>query len=276
MSSEVSGKRKRKWDRSLRNGGIYRLSKDHAHAEDEAFIYAAEATGDHGRSIKIGMSVNPAQRVHGLSSDPKNPYRIVHLHACRVCDAPHIERLTHRLLSEKLISQEHFNVSRRRAIKAIIHAAELYRERFEEIRRTPFSHEISGRQIQEARQLMGISQYKLSSLLSINWATVVRAEKTEGLPPLRPQSLLRIKRKLEGLGIEFLPDGTVRLRPVRTAKNITSEQILIAVQRAIGAFHAPVIEPAGSKIAFHAFLRALPDGTTADDLHAWAARRLSK
>lgn len=71
---------------------------------------------------------------------------------------------------------------------------------------------LTGRQIREARELLGLSPSGLAEKVrTVTTATVKRAESTIPGPPIADSHLKAIKRRLEELGIEFTPEGP-RLR----------------------------------------------------------------
>ena len=71
---------------------------------------------------------------------------------------------------------------------------------------------LTGRQIREARALLGVSPYKLAMTTKVvTTQTVHRAEADDHRPPIADHHMRAIRRALETLGVEFAPDG-VRLR----------------------------------------------------------------
>jgi len=74
---------------------------------------------------------------------------------------------------------------------------------------------ITGSQIRAARALLGWTSQQLASASGIHYATISRAEQSEGIPGIRTTSLDTLRRALEDAGIIFLcADGGpgVRLR----------------------------------------------------------------
>jgi ribosome-binding protein aMBF1 (putative translation factor) len=72
---------------------------------------------------------------------------------------------------------------------------------------------ITGRQIREARDLLGLKRNRLAAKVgSITTLVILRAEENED-DTLPVAQAIAIRRTLERLGIEFVPDsGSVRLR----------------------------------------------------------------
>ena len=73
---------------------------------------------------------------------------------------------------------------------------------------------ITGRQIREARGLLGINRSNLAKKVgNITTRVVMRAEEDEDAPVDPQANAIAIRRALERAGIEFLPEnGGVRLR----------------------------------------------------------------
>ncbi|MGI3903059.1 MAG: hypothetical protein ACRYGP_30580 [Janthinobacterium lividum] len=76
---------------------------------------------------------------------------------------------------------------------------------------------LTGRQIREARALLGVSPYKVAITTKVvTTQTVHRAEADDHRPPIADHHMRAIRQALETLGVEFAPDG-VRLRRERSA-----------------------------------------------------------
>ena len=65
---------------------------------------------------------------------------------------------------------------------------------------------ISGSQIRAARALLGIKATELSERAHVDWSTVQRFERVEGIPKSRSGTLQRIKETLEAAGVTFVGD----------------------------------------------------------------------
>lgn len=79
-------------------------------------------------------------------------------------------------------------------------------------------HSITGKQLKEARVALGLSQGKLAALSGINRVSVRVYEACgPGQPNGYSHVITRLVRCLEGEGIEFLDDGTVRLQRPATS-----------------------------------------------------------
>ena len=71
---------------------------------------------------------------------------------------------------------------------------------------------LTGRQIREARSLLGLSAIELAALTGLlRPTTVKRAEAEDIKQPIADAHMRTIRETLEALGIAFRPDG-VRLR----------------------------------------------------------------
>jgi ribosome-binding protein aMBF1 (putative translation factor) len=76
---------------------------------------------------------------------------------------------------------------------------------------------ITGRQIREARALLGLQRNALAARVkTVTTATIARAETADGEPPITSAQATDIRSFLETVGIEFLPEdggaASVRLR----------------------------------------------------------------
>ena len=70
---------------------------------------------------------------------------------------------------------------------------------------------ITGRQIREARTLLGLQRNELAAVAKvITTATIVRAESVDGEPSITAAQATAIREALERAGIEFTPDGSCR------------------------------------------------------------------
>jgi predicted transcriptional regulator len=70
----------------------------------------------------------------------------------------------------------------------------------------------TGAQLRAARALTRMGQDQLAALAEVGGATVARLEGTDGPLNARAETLRRLQRALEERGVEFKPDGSVRLR----------------------------------------------------------------
>ncbi len=71
---------------------------------------------------------------------------------------------------------------------------------------------LTGREIREARALIGLSRSDLAAKLSIiGTPSLKRIEMYDGPPPITQEHAAAIQRALEWAGVEFTADG-VRLR----------------------------------------------------------------
>ena len=71
---------------------------------------------------------------------------------------------------------------------------------------------LTGKQIREARTLLGLTPGKLATRSKLVTAsTVNKAEADDHRPPIADSHMKAIRQTLEDLGIEFTPDGP-RLR----------------------------------------------------------------
>ncbi|RYB01354.1 XRE family transcriptional regulator [Lichenibacterium ramalinae] len=73
---------------------------------------------------------------------------------------------------------------------------------------------ITGRQIREARALLGLQRSQLAARVrNITTATIMRAELVDGEPPITTAQADALKEALERAGIEFTSDPpSARLR----------------------------------------------------------------
>ena len=73
-------------------------------------------------------------------------------------------------------------------------------------------HEVTGRQLRDARQALGFSMAGLAARAGIN-RVCVRIYESHGddVPNAHTHVLGRLTRALQDQGVEFLPDGSVRL-----------------------------------------------------------------
>ncbi|HYI85036.1 MAG TPA: helix-turn-helix domain-containing protein [Acetobacteraceae bacterium] len=69
-----------------------------------------------------------------------------------------------------------------------------------------------GRQIRAARGLLRLTIQDLADASGVSAATIMRAEKVDGPPPLVPATLKALRQALEKAGAVFLPDEGVRPR----------------------------------------------------------------
>ncbi len=67
---------------------------------------------------------------------------------------------------------------------------------------------ITGRQIREARKLLGLTRSKLATKVRrITTTVIIRAEEVEDEPVAPPSHAIAIRQTLEALGVEFTPNG---------------------------------------------------------------------
>ena len=73
-------------------------------------------------------------------------------------------------------------------------------------------HEVTGRQLRDARQALGFSLAGLAARAGIN-RVCIRIYESHGddVPNAHTHVLGRLTRALQDQGVEFLPDGSVRL-----------------------------------------------------------------
>jgi transcriptional regulator with XRE-family HTH domain len=81
---------------------------------------------------------------------------------------------------------------------------------------------ITGRQIREARALLGLTRNSLATKVRmVTTATIIRAELVDGEPPITVAQAAAIQSFFEAAGVEFIAEvdgGTcVRLRKTRPA-----------------------------------------------------------
>jgi transcriptional regulator with XRE-family HTH domain len=72
---------------------------------------------------------------------------------------------------------------------------------------------ITGIQIRQARAALRWTTRELADRSNTSASTITRAESAAGVPSVNARALLRIKAALEDGGAEFMPDGSVRVRP---------------------------------------------------------------
>ncbi|OBQ83183.1 helix-turn-helix transcriptional regulator [Mesorhizobium sp. WSM3873] len=65
---------------------------------------------------------------------------------------------------------------------------------------------ITGSQIRAARALLGWTTQKLADASGVHYATLSRAEQTDGIPNMRAHTLATVQAALEGGGCQFF-DG---------------------------------------------------------------------
>lgn len=63
---------------------------------------------------------------------------------------------------------------------------------------------ITGSQIRAARALVGWTTQTLAERSGVHYATLSRAEQSEGVPNTRAQTLMAVQGALEAAGVEFL------------------------------------------------------------------------
>ena len=67
-------------------------------------------------------------------------------------------------------------------------------------------------QIRAARAALRMEQEQLAAAAGVSVNTVKRIEATDGTIPARLETVQKLERALEAAGVEFKPDGSVRLR----------------------------------------------------------------
>ncbi|WP_292502906.1 helix-turn-helix transcriptional regulator [Mesorhizobium sp.] len=66
---------------------------------------------------------------------------------------------------------------------------------------------ITGAQIRAARALLGWTTQRLADASGVHYATLSRAEQSDGIPNMRAQTLASVQMTLEKAGCQFM-DGT--------------------------------------------------------------------
>jgi transcriptional regulator with XRE-family HTH domain len=69
---------------------------------------------------------------------------------------------------------------------------------------------IMGSQIRAARAITRLTLQGLADASGVSVATIIRAEKADGVPSMTRPNLLALRMALEQAGVVFLPDGGVR------------------------------------------------------------------
>jgi predicted transcriptional regulator len=77
---------------------------------------------------------------------------------------------------------------------------------------------VTGEQLRAARAMLRMEQEPLADAAAISVATIRRMEGFNGPIGARTDTLRRLQRVLEQAGIEFRPDGSVRLREAADAE----------------------------------------------------------
>ncbi|GAN82319.1 hypothetical protein Aam_392_001 [Acidocella aminolytica 101 = DSM 11237] len=72
---------------------------------------------------------------------------------------------------------------------------------------------ITGGQLRAGRAYAKISAVKLAELADVGRSTIVKAESTDGIPPITANNLSLIQRTLESLGVIFGVNGEVNYKP---------------------------------------------------------------
>jgi predicted transcriptional regulator len=87
-------------------------------------------------------------------------------------------------------------------------------------------HEVTGRQLRDARQVLGFSLAGLAARAGIN-RVCIRIYESFGddMPNAHTHVLGRLTRALQDEGVEFLPDGSVRLDRALTMKAQVSKEM---------------------------------------------------
>lgn len=73
---------------------------------------------------------------------------------------------------------------------------------------------ISGGQIRAARAYARLSAAELAEMAGIARMTVVKAEASDGIPPLTVTNLRLLQETLEKIGVVFNSDGAVNFKPL--------------------------------------------------------------
>ncbi len=71
---------------------------------------------------------------------------------------------------------------------------------------------VMGSQIRAARAILRLTLQDLAGASGVSVATIIRAEKSDGLPAMTRVNLAALRQALERAGVVFLPDGGVRPR----------------------------------------------------------------
>ena len=67
---------------------------------------------------------------------------------------------------------------------------------------------LTGRQIREARALLGLQRNQLAAkVMTVTTATITRAELADHEPPITIAQAAAIERTFDRAGVEFTPDG---------------------------------------------------------------------
>ena len=72
--------------------------------------------------------------------------------------------------------------------------------------------ELTGGQVRAARGFLQWTAVQLAERSQVSLSTVRRVEDAEGVPVITRANMEAIRRALEAGGIEFAPDGGVRLK----------------------------------------------------------------
>ena len=79
---------------------------------------------------------------------------------------------------------------------------------------------ITGRQIREARALLGLQRNEVAAKArTVTTATIVRAESVDGEPSITTAQATAIKRALEAAGIEFTDENS-HSPVIRSRRNV--------------------------------------------------------
>ncbi len=66
-------------------------------------------------------------------------------------------------------------------------------------------------QLRAARAMLAIDQRKLAAISGVSQVTIAKMERAIGVIPGRHETVRKLQRALEKAGVEFRPDGWVRL-----------------------------------------------------------------
>jgi transcriptional regulator with XRE-family HTH domain len=75
---------------------------------------------------------------------------------------------------------------------------------------------ITGRQIRDGRELLGLSQPQLARAAKVPVAALIRAERSDGEPSITIAHVGSIRSALEGAGVVFTQDGEPWVKLKRT------------------------------------------------------------
>jgi DNA-binding XRE family transcriptional regulator len=172
------------------------------------------AAGD--KTVKVGIARDPEKRCGFLQVGHHTPLEIAFTKSCEEKEARLVEQFTHRLLKEKHLRGEWFNVTVEEAKAVITEAIERVRagEPLPPSRLKKAKTLLRGRppvwpaQARMARAATGLTLREVATAIKINPNTITRIESGKDA---MGNTLKKIREFYESKGIEFSPDGGVRL-----------------------------------------------------------------